>query len=220
MRAKLISDNCSREHGDKNHHLQSLAQRLKYLPAIILTFAGLLAMSSPAHAVSDKVYEENLKIFKQSPLVNKFFATAYGYAYFPVVGKGGIGIGGGFGKGKVYRQGTLTGKVSLVQLSLGFQLGGQAYSEIVFFQDKRAYDEFTRGTFEFDAKASAVAITAGVHAQAGTSGTNVGATAGPATGKQLAAEYVKGMTVFTHAKGGLMYEATVGGQKFFYEPLK
>ncbi|MDX2452710.1 hypothetical protein [Desulfosarcina sp.] len=103
-------------------------------------------------------------------------------------------------------------------MSIGFQAGGQAFSEIIFFEDKRAYDEFTSGEFEFDAVASAVAITAGVQAKAGTEGTTAGASAGPAAGKQAQASYHKGMAVFVHTKGGLMYEAAIGGQKFNFKP--
>jgi len=106
----------------------------------------------------------------------------------------------------------------LVKGSIGFQLGGQAFSQMIFFQDKRAYDEFTSGSFEFDASASAVAITAGVQAKAGTEGATAGASAGPTTGKQAKASYHKGMAVFVHAKGGLMYEASIGGQKFTFKP--
>lgn len=110
----------------------------------------------------------------------------------------------------------MTGEASLVKLSIGWQAGGQAYSQMIFFEDKRAYDEFTSGSFEFDATASAVAITAGAQASAGTEGASAGASAGPATGKQAKASYHKGMSVFVHAKGGLMYEATIGGQKFSF----
>jgi hypothetical protein len=139
---------------------------------------------------------------------------------FPNVGKGGVGVGGAYGKGQVYASGKPTGTSSLAKVTVGFQLGGQVFSEIVFFQDKRAYDEFTSGNFEFDATASAVAITAGVQAQAGTGGASAGASAGPATGVQAKAKYQKGMAIFVHAKGGLMYEAAIGGQKFTFEPLK
>jgi lipid-binding SYLF domain-containing protein len=107
----------------------------------------------------------------------------------------------------------------MAKVTVGFQLGGQAFSQIIFFQDKRAYNEFTGGNFEFDATASAVAITAGVQAKAGTEGGTAGASAGPATGTQADIEYYKGMAVFVHAKGGLMYEAAIGGQKFNFTPL-
>lgn len=103
--------------------------------------------------------------------------------------------------------------------TIGFQFGGQAFSQIIFFQDKRAYEQFTGGSFEFDANASAVAITAGAQAQAGTTGTTAGASAGPRTGEQAKTNYRRGMAIFVHAKGGLMYEATIGGQKFSFEPL-
>ena len=104
-----------------------------------------------------------------------------------------------------------------VKATIGFQLGGQAFSEIIFFKDQRAYDDFTGGNFEFDAAVSAVAITAGAQAKTGTEGSSAGASAGPATGKQVETGYRKGMVVFVHIKGGLMYEAAVGGQKFSFK---
>jgi lipid-binding SYLF domain-containing protein len=164
-------------------------------------------------------YDQTLSVFKKSPAVQPFFDTSYGYAIFPTVGKGGIVVGGAYGKGRVYRQGKITGKVSLSKVSVGFQLGGQAFSEIIFFQDKRAYEEFTSGRFEFDASMSAVVITAGAQAKAGTEGATAGASAGPATGTQAEIGYTKGLAVFVHTKGGLMYEAAIGGQKFDFTPL-
>ena len=111
-----------------------------------------------------------------------------------------------------------TGNVTLTQISIGFQLGGQAFSQIIFFKDQRAYEEFISGNFEFDATASAVAITAGAQAKAGTTGASAGASVGPATGTQLGSTYHKGMATFVHTKGGLMYEAAIGGQKFSFKP--
>ncbi len=162
-------------------------------------------------------YSNAISVFKQSEIVQPFFKNCYGYAVFPTIGKGGIGIGGAYGEGKVYKGGKVTGTTSLVKLSFGFQLGGQAYSQIIFFQDQRSYGEFTSGNFEFDASASAVAITAGVQASAGTEGVSGGASAGPATGEQAKTSYRKGMVVFAHAKGGLMYEASIGGQKYSFK---
>ena len=107
----------------------------------------------------------------------------------------------------------------MTQITVGFQLGGQAYSQIIFFEDKRAYDEFTNGNFEFGAQATAVAITAGASAQAGTTGPSATAS-GTQHAAKTAAKYYKGMAVFTVAKGGLMYEASIGGQKFGYSPKK
>lgn len=180
--------------------------------------AFLLIAGSSSQVFADS-YSKTISVFKQSEAVQPFFKNCYGYAVFPTVGKGGIVLGGAFGEGQVYRQGNLAGKVSLVKLSIGFQLGGQAFSEIIFFQDKRAYNDFISGNFEFDASVSAVAITAGVQAKAGTEGGTASATAGPATGVQAQTHYTKGMVVFVHAKGGLMYEATLGGQKFSYTAL-
>ena len=143
---------------------------------------------------------EALASFKNSdPGLKRFFDAAYGYAIFPSVGKGGIGIGGAYGKGEVYSKGVLVGKTKLTQLTIGFQLGGQKYSEIIFFKDKKALDDFKEGNFELGAQASAVAVTAGASANAG---------------------YDNGVAIFTVVKGGLMYEATVGGQKFSFKPVK
>lgn len=184
---------------------------------VLLALVLIFSMVLPVQA--DK-YTDTIDIYKKSESVQPFFKSAYGYAVFPTIGKGGIVVGGAFGEGQVYRKGKVTGTASLVKLSVGFQLGGQAFSEMIFFEDKRAYDEFTAGNFEFDATASAVAITAGAQAKAGTEGATAGASAGPATGAQAKTGYHKGMAVFYHAKGGLMYEASIGGQKFNFEPKK
>jgi lipid-binding SYLF domain-containing protein len=190
----------------------------KHIVLILAAAIILLPASSMAEDKPDQ-YSQTIKLFRDSPVVKTFFNNAYGYAVLPVIGKGGVGIGGAFGKGKVYRGGKLTGRVTMLKLSFGFQLGGQAFSEAIFFQDKRAYEEFISGTFEFDATASAVAITAGAQAKVGTTGKTAGVSSGPATGKQLAGKYVKGMAVFVHVKGGLMYEASIGGQVFSFEKL-
>jgi lipid-binding SYLF domain-containing protein len=184
------------------------------IPAVLIAALVALAVSHPAQA--DK-FTDTIEIYKKSEAVQPFFKKAYGYAVFPTIGKGGLGIGGAYGKGQVYQGGKVTGETSLVKVSIGFQAGGQAFSQMIFFEDKRAYDEFTSGEFEFDATASAVAITAGAQAKAGTEGATAGASAGPATGKQAQASYHKGMAVFVHTKGGLMYEAAIGGQKFSFK---
>jgi lipid-binding SYLF domain-containing protein len=183
---------------------------------VVLLFITILAcsFSSLAHANG---YADTIAIFKKSPAVQPFFNNAYGYVVFPTIGKGGMGIGGAFGKGQVYRGGKVTGISRLFKATIGFQLGGQAFSEIIFLQDKRAYDDFTSGTFEFDAAASAVAIIAGAQAKAGTEGATAGASAGPDTGVQAETKYRKGVAVFVHTKGGFMYEAAIGGQKFHFE---
>ncbi|RKF13213.1 hypothetical protein DBZ36_19325 [Alginatibacterium sediminis] len=175
----------------------------------LLLIAAVLLSST---AIADE-FGSTISTFRQASQTAPFFEGAYGYAVFPSVGKGGIGLGGAYGQGQVYRGGSAVGKSKLVQVTFGFQLGGQAFSQIVFLQDKRAYDEFTSGSFEFGAQASAVAITLGASAQAGTTGT--GAQAGD---NQAKANYVSGYAIFTSAKGGLMYEATIGGQTFTFDP--
>jgi lipid-binding SYLF domain-containing protein len=185
---------------------------------ILLGAASILfGLSGPAMADS---YSSAVKVFKESEAMQPFFNSAYGYVIFPTIGKGGFGIGGSYGKGKVYQGGKETGTAKLIKVSVGFQAGGQAFSEIIFFQDKRAYDEFTSGEFAFDAQASAAVITAGAGAQAGSKGASASASAGPRTGVQAKTEYNKGVAVFVHIKGGLMYEAAIGGQKFKFKPNK
>jgi len=183
------------------------------LLSVCLTTAA--AGISLAHADE---YADTVAVFAKSPAVQPFIDSAYGYAVFPTVGKAGFGVGGSYGTGQVVAQGKVTGTAKLVKVTIGFQAGAQAFSQMIFFEDKRAYDEFTSGSFELDAAASAVAVTAGVQAKAGTAGATAGASAGPATGVQAETNYHKGMVVFVHAIGGLMYEAAVGGQKFSFEP--
>lgn len=183
-----------------------------------LYLLGILFIICFSNSALADTYSSTISIFKQSDATKPFFKNCYGYAVFPTVGKGGIGIGGAYGKGQVYEKGNVTGTASLVKLSIGFQLGGQAFSEIIFFQDKRAYDDFTSGRFEFDASASAVVITAGAQAKAGTEGVSGGASVNN-EGEYASVGYSKGMVVFVHTKGGLMYEAAIGGQKFSFTPL-
>jgi lipid-binding SYLF domain-containing protein len=187
---------------------------MRFFP-ILLAAVLMLALTGPA--IADD-YAETIEVYQKSDEVQPFFKSAYGYAVFPTIAKGGIGIGGAYGKGHVYQGGKVTGEATLVKATIGLQLGGQAFSEMIFFEDKRAYEEFTSGEFEFDASASAVAITAGVQAKAGTEGATASASAGPSDAKQAKTSYHKGMAVFTHAKGGLMYEAAIGGQKFTFTP--
>ena len=168
---------------------------------------------TPAHADD---YTNTINVFKKAGESKSFFGNAYGYAVFPTIGKGGVGIGGAHGKGRVYEKGAYIGDTSMTQITVGAQLGGQAYSMIIFFEDKRALDEFTTGEFEFGAQATAVAITAAAGAQAGTGGTGASKNVGTETAKVVGG-YQKGMAVFTVAKGGLMYEASIGGQKFGYK---
>jgi lipid-binding SYLF domain-containing protein len=186
--------------------------RFLVLPGLMILF---LTLSNLAYADG---FSNAIEVFKKSPVVQPFFKNAYGYAVFPNVGKGGFWVGGAYGKGQVYQADRVTGIAKLFKASIGFQLGGQVFSEIIFFEDKRAYDDFTSGNFEFDAAASAVAITAGAQAKAGTEGTVASSGAG-GPGVHARTKYRKGMALFVHIKGGLMYEAAVGGQKFSFEPI-
>lgn len=138
------------------------------------------------------------EFIKTDHLMKSIFDNAYGYVIFPNVGKGGVGVGGAAGNGAVYENNTLIGMAKLSQLSIGFQAGGQAYREVIFFESKSAMQRFKESKFEFAAQVSAVA------AKAGASGN---------------AKYTNGVMVFTMQKGGLMYEASVGGQKFKYTKL-
>jgi lipid-binding SYLF domain-containing protein len=134
---------------------------------------------------------------KADPSMDAFFSKAHGYAVFPEITKGGIGIGGAGGDGTVFEQGQAVGSSEMSQLTIGLQLGGQTYREVIFFEDQAALDNFKGGNFEFAAGASAVAAKEGASKAAG---------------------YEKGVAIFTMAKGGLMFEASIGGQKFTYDP--
>jgi len=137
-----------------------------------------------------------LNQYKKTSALKPYFKKARGYAIFPDVKKGGIGLGGSRGKGEVFEKGNLIGSTTLTQVSIGFQLGGQAFSQIIFFKDKKSLERFIEGNFEFGASASAALIKEGANASV---------------------DYSDGVAVFTFSKGGLMYEASIGGQKFSYE---
>ncbi|MFW5453138.1 YSC84-related protein [Thioalkalivibrio sulfidiphilus] len=182
----------------------------------LFTLSLLLLLLPLGQAWAD-AYEDTLQVFREAIESKQFFDNAYGYAVFPTIGRGGIGIGGAHGRGRVYERGNHIGDTRMTQVTVGFQLGGQAYSQIIFFEDQRALREFTSGNFEFGAQASAVAITAGASAGVGTTGASAGAS-GTQHDARAVANYYRGMAVFTVAKGGLMYEASIGGQKFSYTP--
>ena len=183
----------------------------------VFIFSLLLTISLPIHAVggwdpdeeepkSTKATKSNssrdvdnaiAKLKAKAPNLKRFFNKAYGYAIFPLVGKAGIGFGGAYGEGEVYRRGTYVGDTTLTQVSFGFQLGGQSFIEIIFFKDKAHYKDFIQGNFELGAQASAVALSAGISADV---------------------DYDNGVAVFTLPKQGLMYEAVIAGQKFSFDP--
>jgi lipid-binding SYLF domain-containing protein len=172
----------------------------------------------PGIASADK-YSDTTTMFKNAGESAAFFNNSYAYLVFPNIGKGGLGIGAAHGSGRAYEQGKYVGDVKMNQISIGAQVGGQAFSQMVFFEDKHAFEDFTRGEFEFDATVQAVAITASATASAGSTGTTSGA-AGGKNDAATAGKYRKGLAVFTVAKGGLMYQAAVAGQKFKFKKKK
>ena len=184
------------------------------LHGIVFLLGALIA--SPVWA--DK-YADTIELFRNAMSSSEFFDNNYGYAVFPSIGKGGIGIGGAHGKGKVYAKGDHVGNTKMTQITIGFQLGGQKFSQMIFFKDERAFNDFTSGNFEFGAQASAVAITAGASAATTTTG-NTASASGGKKDASTTGDYHKGMAIFTIVKGGLMYEASVGGQKYSYKPAK
>jgi lipid-binding SYLF domain-containing protein len=187
---------------------------------LLATWAVFLVTASPLIAAGDEgPYTKTLRNFREQPAAVPFFEEAVGYAVFPTIGKGGIGIGGAYGSGRVYKNGEHVGNVKMGQVSIGFQLGGQAYSEIIFFQNEDSFAAFTNGDFEFGADVSAVALTAGAQASATTKGATASAGTSAENTDTSAASWYRGMAVFTMAKGGLMYQASIGGQGFDYQPL-
>ena len=172
--------------------------RLAVVPFLLI----MLSMTVPAFSQSSKETKliddsknAQSEFVKSDSLMQSLFANSYGYVIFPNVGKGAIGIGGAAGNGIVFEKGTPVGSAKMKQVSIGFQFGGQAYREVIFFENQAALDRFKQNNFEFSAQASAVAVTKGAS-------TNV--------------KYRDGVMVFTQEKGGLMYEASIGGQKFDY----
>jgi len=160
--------------------------------ALVMTFLFI----SPGFSQENDVEKSNeiIKLFKkEDPGISKFFESSYGYAVLPSIGKGGIGVGGARGKGTVYQGGSPMGDVTMTQVTVGLQLGGQKYAEIIFFETEDAFTDFVEKDYEFAAQVSAVALTSGASANA---------------------KYDNGVLVVTQALGGLMYEASIGGQKF------
>ena len=184
----------------------------------VFAFAMLSVLALANLPARADEWSDTESLFKNAGASGKHFGQAYGYAVFPTIGKGGIGVGAAHGSGRVYARGKWVGNTSMTQVTVGLQLGGQAFSEIIFFQDERSFKEFTTGNFEFGAQASAVAITAGASASTGSTGGSAGASGGKKDAT-TAGHYHKGMAVYTIAKGGLMYEAAIGGQKFSYKAL-
>ena len=169
-----------------------------YLIAALLV-AGIAtgALADEKAELTAKVNEAKAEFLRQDPSLKAVFAKAAGFALLPTVGKGAIGIGAAHGTGQLFEKDKLLGIAKMTQVTIGFQLGGQEYSELIFFEDQKAVDDFKKSQTEFSAQASAVAIHSGASEDA---------------------KYKAGVMIFTMAKGGLMFEASVGGQKFKFEP--
>src|SRR5450432_1233151 len=185
--------------GCRDLPMKSMFRSFALVPALLL-------IASVAHASK---YTDTIDLFKNAGESSSFFRKCYGYAVLPTVGEGGLGVGGAFGRGRVFVHGQSVGDTTMGQVSVGFQAGGKAFSQIIFFEDKRALDEFESGSFEFSAGASAVAVTAGASASAGTTGASSGASSGQKDATTTSGGYLKGMAVFVIAKGGLMYSAVL-----------
>ncbi len=166
---------------------------------LFVLFSTALSAQDDERDLPARVAEAKKILLEKDPGMIKFFSKSYGYALFPSIGKGGMGIGGAHGRGLVYQGGNTTGRSSMTQATIGLQLGGQSYIEVLFFEDKRAYENFIGGKFKLAAQASAVAVNEGASADAG---------------------YNDGVAIFTATKGGLMFEASVGGQKFTFKKPK
>jgi lipid-binding SYLF domain-containing protein len=185
--------------------------------SVWLALCAGTALTASVAVLADN-YSDAIANFRAAGESRDFFNSAYAYAVFPNVGEGAFVVGGQGGKGRVYRHGGhLLGTSTMGGVSLGFQAGGQVYSEVVFFEDERALQEFESGSFEFEAGAHAVAITAGAGATAATNGVQAGAS-GTSQNATTVGAYNHGTAVFTVAKGGLLYAAAVGGQHFSFKP--
>ncbi len=166
---------------------------------------GLLALGACATAPATHEGKENMRnssadalnrAQQNDPSLVHFIGNSAGYAVFPSIGKGAVGVGGAYGKGDLYQNGAVVGYCDMTQASIGAQLGGQAYTEILVFETPAAVESFKNGNFRFDAQATAVALKSGAGANA---------------------KFVNGVAVFTTDEAGLMFEASIGGQKFSYQ---
>ena len=175
---------------------------LKPVQLAVLFLAAAILAACAGTPSDDRLIRESRaaveRFVDRDPGLQDWVDEAYGYVIFPEVAKGGLGVGGGFGRGIVFQGGQPIGRASTSQATIGAQIGAQSYSQVIFFRDDAALRTFQRGNLEFSAQATAVAAAAG--AAATTS-------------------YERGVAVFIMTRGGLMAEATIGGQRFSYEPL-
>jgi len=175
-------------------YLITLAQSIMMFSALLIANVAI-AQSDKDKKIMVDCDSAKAEFLRTDPLMKNLFAGAYGYSILPNIGKGAVGVGGASGNGIVYEKGKIVGKSKMSQVTVGFQVGGQAYRELIFFETKEAMDRFKSNKIELSAQASAVAATKGASANA---------------------KYTNGIMIYTQQKGGLMYEASVGGQKFKY----
>jgi hypothetical protein len=140
---------------------------MNFVRRMLVALPLLAVLAGPA--LADE-YADAIDVFKKAGESASFFGKSYGYAVFPSIGKAGLGIGGAHGSGRVYQGGSYVGDTSMSQLTIGLQAGGQAYRQMIFFENKESFDKFTNGNFEFGAQATAVAITAAASASTSTAG--------------------------------------------------
>jgi lipid-binding SYLF domain-containing protein len=187
-----------------NEKTVAMMKRVHLMRALLIALAAVTMFFGTARAGWDPADEQNseqtIGKFKQAdPSLERFFSRAYGYAVFSDIYKGGFMLlGGGHGKGVVYEQGRPIGQSTITMLNVGPQLGGQSFSEIIFFKDQAALADFTKGNYELSAQFGVVIVKAGM-------ATNT--------------DYSNGVAVFVMPNAGLMGELTVGGQKFSYKPF-
>jgi lipid-binding SYLF domain-containing protein len=182
-----------------------------------LVAAGLgLGAGLCANTANAGRYHDATEAFRSANQSAAYFKRSYAYAVFPTVGQGGFIVGAAHGSGRVFVHDVYVGRTAVTQLSVGWQAGGQAYSEIIFFENQQALEQFESGNFQFGAGASVTAITAGASAGVSTDGAGAGASAG-LHDAAVVGSFNKGMAVFTIAKGGLMVDASLEGEKFSYE---
>jgi lipid-binding SYLF domain-containing protein len=188
------------------YNLLFMKKKSTVVPAILLMILSSLFLPRILKAQDDsqeRIIEDSKKakasFLKADPSMENLFKHAAGYAIFPNIGKGAVAVGGAAGKGALYQKGVVVGTSQMTQITVGAQAGGQAYREIIFFENGDAVDRFMQNKVEFSGQASAVAVKAGASANA---------------------NYRNGVVVFSQEKGGLMLEASLGGQKFSYKGLK
>ncbi len=186
---------------------------MKVISQATLIFFLCLFFSATSRADS---YSDTKTMFIDGG-IGHMFDNAYGYALFPTIGKAGFVVGGAYGEGQVYEQGKVIGDTTMAQASLGFQLGGTGFSQVIFFQDKRSLYDFTYGNFEFGAEAQVTVITAAAGASANTTGSSATASGGQNNAIIRGAGYYQGMATFIITRGGLMYEISLSGQKFSFK---